>query len=674
LEGSFLMKETWSAMRKIIAPIMFVALATTGMTVAGSTAAHADTANAVPTLINYSDGNALDATDTFDSWNTWSGPVSSVGVDTAPTPNGGNALKFVKGPEGYSGFSVSNNRGLVTDATHPSVTLDVYNAQSSDRNVLVKLQVGGDGDNGVAKFVNAVPGWSTVTADFSTGSMQGGTWTPATKAYNNLVLMPGFGYGSAGQATGGDIFYIDNIIYNDVVKSAAPVSSGTSVACANDAPQSCPSNSALTFANGSNAVVVTGGAFTSTGSSLTVTVTSPVGAADAGKHGTFQWFDASGVTITKETGAWDAGKCLDEGSAIQCQYMLGSDGTATFTLAISGSGTAKFHSVGPVWASDVLTGTFSGGGASASASATPAAAAPVFLNFAANDALASNVNSFGDAFGSVACGQYVFPATGQVWAGLNVFGDNGIARVTDAGHSVVTFDVTNPSSVASNVMVKLEGPGAPTALTYVTVQPGTHNASVDFSTVTGWTSSKVYKKLALFPGFAADAGGTNDTARDGRVYKIDNISVNGGTSSDVSVASSVATISLTAASKTGLAVADCNYTKSIAVGTTTTVTYHVDINGVSAGAGKGVKLNQGNTAIYANNAFARTDASGNATFSLTGISRSAATTTFTPALVDGTLASKIVSLVHATRPHLTQFQLIMNQLRQVVHVQALTLT
>ncbi|NBU32139.1 MAG: fibronectin type III domain-containing protein [Actinobacteria bacterium] len=228
------MKATWSAMRKIIAPIMFVALAATGMTVGVSTAAHADAAVAVPTVLNYSDGDALDATGTFDSWNTWSGPVSSVGIDTAPTPNGGNALKFVKGPEGYSGFSVSNGHGLVTDATHSKITFDVYNAQSSDRNVLVKLQVGGD-QNGVTKFVNAVPGWSTVTADFASGPYQASTWTPATKAYNHLILMPGFGYGSAGQADGGDIFYIDNIIFNDEVYTA-PSPSPTATSTAAPAP------------------------------------------------------------------------------------------------------------------------------------------------------------------------------------------------------------------------------------------------------------------------------------------------------------------------------------------------------------------------------------------------------------------------------------------------------
>ncbi|MBU6347872.1 MAG: fibronectin type III domain-containing protein, partial [Actinomycetales bacterium] len=60
---------------------------------------------------------------------------------------------------------------------------------------------------------------------------QGGTWTPATKAYNNLIFFPGFGYGSAGEATPGDIFYLDNIIYNDVVY-VAPTPTPTSTASA----------------------------------------------------------------------------------------------------------------------------------------------------------------------------------------------------------------------------------------------------------------------------------------------------------------------------------------------------------------------------------------------------------------------------------------------------------
>ncbi|MBU6348258.1 MAG: hypothetical protein KGQ38_06575, partial [Actinomycetales bacterium] len=92
------MKETWSAMRKIIAPIMFVALATTGLSVGVTSAANADGASASPTILQFEDGNAHAATGTFDGWNTWSGAVSSVGIQAAPSGNSGNALKFVRGP------------------------------------------------------------------------------------------------------------------------------------------------------------------------------------------------------------------------------------------------------------------------------------------------------------------------------------------------------------------------------------------------------------------------------------------------------------------------------------------------------------------------------------------------------------------------------------------------
>jgi len=316
-------------------------------------------------------------------------------------------------------------------------------------------------------------------------------------------------------------------------------------------------------------------------------------------------------------------------------------------LDIEGSGTGHLW-VDNIKANQTIAAATATATATATASASPTpSAAPVFLNFADNDALAGNVNSFGDAYGSVSCGQYVFPATGNVWSGLNVFGDSGIARVTDADHSVVTFDVTNPSTTASNVMVKLEGSGAPTALTYVTVQPGTHSASVDFSTVTGWTSSKVYKKLALFPGFARDAGGTNDTARDGRVYKIDNISVNGGTSSNVSTVATVETVGLATSTKTGLESDGCNnYTKSVAVGTTTTVTFVVKVNGAAVGAGVGVKLNSSSSALYVNNAYAATATNGEAKFTVTGLTRGAASPApvLTATVVKGKAAgAKLVS-------------------------------
>ena len=207
------MKETWSAMRKVIAPIMFVALATTGLTAAVSTAANAAGNSGKPTVITYEGSDIGDATFTYDSWHNWEGVTSAVYPTAAPTPASGTALYFLRGNEGYSGFNVkvASQSSPITDASRPSVTFDVYNAQSSNRNVLVKLEGGTSAD--VAKFANAVPGWSTVTVDFSSGPYQAGTWS-GTGNYAQLDFFPGFGYGSAGESAPGDVFYFDNVKYN----------------------------------------------------------------------------------------------------------------------------------------------------------------------------------------------------------------------------------------------------------------------------------------------------------------------------------------------------------------------------------------------------------------------------------------------------------------------------
>ena len=576
------MKETWSAMRKIIAPIMFVALATTGMTVAGSTAAHATTTSP-PLIATFESGDTFGATagGGFGAW--WAGAEGDDAVNDH-TARPGNFYQVTK-RDCYAGFTLSLASG--STLTNGQVTFDIYSPEASD--VLVKAE----GSNNPQVQLNLVSGWQTVTADLSSSP----AWS-SSQTYTGLSIFPGFscGNGAFDGLFSGNTYFVDNVAVLAGGASAAPSSSpsasagsGTSVACSADSGQSCPANSAISFANGSTSVSVSNGAFTSAGD-LTVTVTSPVGAADAGKHGTFQWFDASGVTLTKEKGAWDAGKCLDEGSDIQCQYMLNSSGTATFTLAVSGTGTAKFHSVGPTWASDVLTGTFTAGGSSASASASASAspAPALFLSYGANDDLGKLASAFEGASGAIVDGHYEFTATGQPWSGVNIVNASSNRRLTNSANSVLTFDYTNPDSSAESVMVKLEGTAAPTALVGLTAQPGLNHFSVDFSTVTGWLGTATYKNLAIFPGFGGDVGMAN-TARDGQVYQIDNVSFNGGTIADVYTAPADAfnvEATLVSTSLNGPAGAfgndwwhgnapANNYVKYVNAGSTFTITYHI---------------------------------------------------------------------------------------------------
>ena len=124
-----------------------------------------------------------------------------------------------------------------------------------------------------------------------------------------------------------------------------------------------------------------------------------------------------------------------------------------------------------------------------------------------------------------------------VWAGVNLLLANSTPfRYTDASKPIITLDYWSNDTVPSPVMMKVEGAGA--ALKTVTAQPGLNRLSFDMSTGTGWNPDAVYKIIAFFPNFGADDRtytGPGPVANTGQVYEIDNVSINGGTSSDLYV-------------------------------------------------------------------------------------------------------------------------------------------
>ena len=264
---------------------------------------------------------------------------------------------------------------------------------------------------------------------------------------------------------------------------------------------------------------------------------------------------------------------------------------------------------------------------------TVAAAPGVFLSFGDNDDLGKLANTFGGAGGAIVDGHFEFTATGEAWSGSNIINTTSNRTLTNSANSVLTFDYTNPDSSDESVMVKLEGTG-PAALTGLTAKPGVNHFSVDFSKVNGWDGAATYKNLAIFPGFGADVQMPN-TARDGQVYQIDNVSFNGGTIADVYTApADLVNAEAILVSSTlngpsapigndwwhGNAPAD-NYVKYVNAGSTFTITYHIaNASTHAALAGKTVTLtpssptgNTGPTAAVT----ATSNSNGDATFTIT---------------------------------------------------------
>ena len=125
---------------------------------------------------------------------------------------------------------------------------------------------------------------------------------------------------------------------------------------------------------------------------------------------------------------------------------------------------------------------------------------------------------------------------GDPWSGVNILGATSTPYgYTAEGKKVVTFTYWSPDAVASPVMLKLEAPAA----TYkaVEAQPGLNQISVDFTGVASWGGG--YTKLIIFPNFKEGADtsytGAAPVANTGQVYEIDNISINGGTATDIYV-------------------------------------------------------------------------------------------------------------------------------------------
>ena len=184
---------------------------------------------------------------------------------------------------------------------------------------------------------------------------------------------------------------------------------------------------------------------------------------------------------------------------------------------------------------------------------TPAQAnvtTPLFMNFEAADLLKTvsstpSTGPYGGATTEIKASTnlsgnslHFTKSTGStVWAGVNLLlGNSTPFRYTDASKPIITLDYWSNDTAPSPVMMKVEGAGA--ALKTLTAQPGLNKLSFDMSTGTGWNPDAVYKIIAFFPNFGADDRtytGPGPVANTGQIYEIDNVSINGGTPSDLYV-------------------------------------------------------------------------------------------------------------------------------------------
>ena len=175
----------------------------------------------------------------------------------------------------------------------------------------------------------------------------------------------------------------------------------------------------------------------------------------------------------------------------------------------------------------------------------------LFMNFEAADplkGLSANpaLGPFGGATSEIKAStrlsgdslHFTKTAGSQVWAGNNLLLANStVYRYTDASKPVITLDYWSNDTAPSPVMMKVEGQGA--ALKTVEAKPGLNKLSFDMSTGTGWNANSVYNMVIIFPNFGADDRtytGAGPVPNTGQVYEVDNVSINGGTPTDLYVA------------------------------------------------------------------------------------------------------------------------------------------
>jgi hypothetical protein len=129
-----------------------------------------------------------------------------------------------------------------------------------------------------------------------------------------------------------------------------------------------------------------------------------------------------------------------------------------------------------------------------------------------------------------------FVKSGEPWGGVNLLIATTTAfRYTDADKPMITMDYWSNDTVASPVMLKLTA-GDSAVLKAVEAQPGMNSLTFDMSTGLGWDATKEYNIVTVFPNFGADDTsytGAAAVANTGQIYEIDNVSINGGTITDV---------------------------------------------------------------------------------------------------------------------------------------------
>ncbi len=553
---------------------------------------------ATSTLLTFETGDALGAAAAGPGFE---GAVASI-KDAAAAGNGGKALEIEKAGQEWAGIVLATAPSDLKflDATNKTVTMNYYSPQTVGTPVQFQLQAT-DGSK-INQAVEAAPGWSRLTIDFTAFYDDSKVYTIA-RLYPNFVNtateVPGYtGAPAVLPLTPVKFYQVDNVGFNGAVTPeivVAPAREATSTlltfetgdtlgAAVEGAPTAQKPQGGFEGAATSIAVAPAGG---NGGNALKITKN--VGAAvyagatfikfgddkrvTNGTHKviTFNYYspkDNSPVNVELRPYPNALGKIVNAPlgwSTITVDFtdVAGWTDSEEFTLV---SIFPDFNQpAGDPALSYYVDNLAFNGAVTPEIPAEPVTrtATSTSLTFETDDTLGAKV--VGDStlakpeggFEGAATSIDNAPAGGNggkalkivkgagspTYAGVNVIRFGADKRVTNGTYKTISFNYYSPKTTST---VRVELRAFPNALGKTVNAPkGWSKIVVDFTDVAGWTASEEFVSVILFPDF--------DVAGAGDVFYVDNLAFNGAITPSIPAAPKVKPSVKTAAAVGGTA-------------------------------------------------------------------------------------------------------------------------
>jgi len=534
--------------------------------------------SATSTLLTFETGDTLGAAAAGPGFE---GAVAVI-KDAAAGGNGGKALEIEKAGQPWAGIVLATAPSNIKflDASNKTVTMNYYSPQTVATPVQFQLEAT-DGSK-INQAVEAAPGWSRLTIDFTASYNDAKQYTIA-RLYPNFVNtaqeVPGYtGAPAVTPLTPVKFYFVDNVGFNGATTPAIAVpreatstlltfETGDVLGAAAATPPTAQKpqggfegattsiDVAPTGGNGGNALKITKNVGAQVYAGATLIKFGADKRVTNGTHKviTFNYYSPkanSPVNVELRAYPNALGKIINaplgwSKMSFDFTDVAGWTSTEEFTLV---SIFPDFNQPAGATATSYFVDNLAFNGAVTPEIPTvtvPREATSTLLTFETADTLGAKV--VGDSTLAKPEGGFEgavttidnAPAGGNggkalkivkgvgapTYAGVNIIRFGADKRVTNATNKTITFNYYSPKAT-SNVRVELRA--FPNALGKTVAAPlGWSKITVDFTDVAGWTGTEEFVSVILFPDF--------DVAGAGGIFYVDNLAFNGATTPAIPV-------------------------------------------------------------------------------------------------------------------------------------------